>query len=126
MRNRKHQSLARRKLKSRICLSCACVISEFFFFFLLESLLQNRSSFLHGRKPAGNVPIYALVKKCIGDSVSMTITKEESTRLKGLTSSDEGIMFNKPIETNNVPGINAFAQQYKNFIIHVYTWAFYI
>ncbi|KAJ8684299.1 hypothetical protein QAD02_020091 [Eretmocerus hayati] len=27
-------------------------------------LLENQTSFLHGRKPAGNVPIYALVKNC--------------------------------------------------------------
>lgn len=32
---------------------------------LTESLLKNRSSFLYGRKPAGTVPVYALVKNCI-------------------------------------------------------------
>ncbi|XP_071628040.1 uncharacterized protein [Temnothorax longispinosus] len=31
----------------------------------VESLLKNRSSFLYGRKPAGTVPVYALVKKCV-------------------------------------------------------------
>lgn len=29
-----------------------------------ESLLRNESSFLYGKEPAGNVPIYALVKDC--------------------------------------------------------------
>ncbi|XP_011864946.1 PREDICTED: uncharacterized protein LOC105560431 [Vollenhovia emeryi] len=31
----------------------------------VESLLKNRSSFLYGRKPAGTVPVYALVKNCL-------------------------------------------------------------
>ncbi|KAL7300139.1 hypothetical protein TKK_0007141 [Trichogramma kaykai] len=34
----------------------------------LKLLLQNKSSFLHGRRPAGEVPIYALVKNCLQGS----------------------------------------------------------
>ncbi|XP_023313954.1 uncharacterized protein LOC106649126 [Trichogramma pretiosum] len=34
----------------------------------LQLLLQNKSSFLHGRRPAGEVPIYALVKNCLQGS----------------------------------------------------------
>ncbi|KYN13032.1 PREDICTED: uncharacterized protein LOC108766935 [Trachymyrmex cornetzi] len=41
----------------------------------VESLLQNRSSFLYGRKPAGTVPIYALVKNCISKDMRLRAAK---------------------------------------------------
>ncbi|XP_023246281.1 uncharacterized protein LOC106647653 [Copidosoma floridanum] len=70
----------------------------------LQSLLQNRSSFLHGRKPAGNVPIYALVKNCMADHSPATESSATSTT-KGTKKPDlivEEFLF-KPVETNNVP-----------------------
>lgn len=43
------------------------------------SLLKNRSSFLYGRKPAGNVPVYALVKNCIPRDIWRECTYNVST-----------------------------------------------
>ncbi|XP_077266854.1 uncharacterized protein LOC143899924 [Temnothorax americanus] len=42
----------------------------------VESLLKNRSSFLYGRKPAGTVPVYALVKKCVSRDARLRSAKD--------------------------------------------------
>ncbi|XP_070169032.1 uncharacterized protein [Polyergus mexicanus] len=46
----------------------------------IESLLKNQSSFLYGRKPAGTVPVYALVKNCVSRDawLHMKKTKQSS------------------------------------------------
>jgi len=49
---------------------------------LTESLLKNRSSFLYGRKPAGTVPIYALVKNCITRNARLRAAKDKTPMLK--------------------------------------------
>jgi len=47
--------------------------------FLTESLLRNQSSFLYGRKPAGTVPVYALVKNCVSKDAWLRIKKTKRT-----------------------------------------------
>ncbi|XP_024886992.1 uncharacterized protein LOC112464304 [Temnothorax curvispinosus] len=42
----------------------------------VESLLKNRSSFLYGRKPAGTVPVYALVKKCVSKDARLRSARD--------------------------------------------------
>lgn len=42
---------------------------------MTESLLKNQSSFLYGRKPAGTVPVYALVKNCVSRDAWLRIKK---------------------------------------------------
>lgn len=77
--------------------------------FSSESLLQNRSSFLHGRKPAGNVPIYALVKNCL-PKTSLSYPLDNSLELDEARPALAGSLqlvddfAANPIETNSVPG----------------------
>lgn len=49
-------------------------------FTLTEILLRNRSSFLYGRKPAGTVPIYAVIKNCAIPDVSTDAIKIRNER----------------------------------------------
>ncbi|KAG7200595.1 hypothetical protein KM043_001154 [Ampulex compressa] len=56
----------------------------------VELLLRNRSSFLYGRKPAGGVPIYALVKNCDvqgvpgdGSTYEDEVTERKAPRKRG-------------------------------------------
>lgn len=85
-----------------------CTLNLFRFLMLCtESLLQNRSSFLHGREPAGNVPIYALVKNCLPKTSLLPVDNgleldETRPGLAGNLLIDEFPV--NPIETNNVPG----------------------
>lgn len=44
---------------------------------MIETLLKNQSSFIYGRKPAGTVPVYALVKNCVFRDVRLRITKNK-------------------------------------------------
>ncbi|XP_043266024.1 uncharacterized protein LOC122405393 [Colletes gigas] len=84
----------------------------------VETLLRNRSSFLYGRKPAGSVPVYTVIKNCVDPSEastdamnSMAAREEKKLRRKG---SDASIRsqnalqlddFGSPmILTNDVPG----------------------
>ncbi|XP_026668405.1 uncharacterized protein LOC108623858 isoform X2 [Ceratina calcarata] len=45
----------------------------------VEILLRNRSSFLYGRKPAGTVPVYAVIKNCAVPDASMDMINLKST-----------------------------------------------
>ncbi|KZC12389.1 PREDICTED: uncharacterized protein LOC107190591 [Dufourea novaeangliae] len=83
----------------------------------VEVLLRNRSSFLYGRKPAGSVPVYALIKNCIQletstDSVGSNIIRDEK-RLRRNGGADSAVHSRNVIQddfgtsmilTNDLPG----------------------
>lgn len=62
--------------------------------FLIESLLKNQSSFLYGRKPAGTVPVYALVKNCVSRDawLHMKKTKHTSKSEQNTLLQDSGLL----------------------------------
>ncbi|KAK9295643.1 hypothetical protein QLX08_010072 [Tetragonisca angustula] len=82
----------------------------------VEVLLRNRSSFLYGRKPAGTVPVYAVIKNCVAPDVSAhminlkTVRDERKSRKKG----DETLIASRNVQiddfgssmilTNDLPG----------------------
>ncbi|XP_076630064.1 uncharacterized protein LOC143346144, partial [Colletes latitarsis] len=60
----------------------------------VETLLRNRSSFLYGRKPAGSVPVYTVIKNCVDpleastDAINSMVAREEKRlRRKGSDAS---------------------------------------
>ncbi|KAL0114705.1 hypothetical protein PUN28_011780 [Cardiocondyla obscurior] len=74
----------------------------------VESLLKNRSSFLYGRKPAGTVPVYALVKNCVSRD-----TRPRAARNKPMLNAaftpvlqDPGL-FQAQRQTDNINNIRA-------------------
>ncbi|XP_050449143.1 uncharacterized protein LOC126850317 [Cataglyphis hispanica] len=60
----------------------------------IESLLKNQSSFLYGRKPAGTVPVYALVKNCVSRDawLHMKKTKHTSKSERNMLLQDSGLL----------------------------------
>ncbi|CAK9795635.1 Vacuolar protein sorting-associated protein 62 [Anthophora plagiata] len=83
----------------------------------VEILLGNRSSFLYGRKPAGAVPVYAVIKNCaFSDASTNTINlkntrDERKSRRKGdemLIGSRNAVqiddLMSSMILTNDLPG----------------------
>lgn len=75
---------------------------------LAELLLQNRSSFLHGRKPAGDVPIYALVKNCLHDN------DDNAWMINNNVLIDD---FVNHVDTNNLPGECCFFYSFLSRLI---------
>ncbi|KYN40824.1 hypothetical protein ALC56_04714 [Trachymyrmex septentrionalis] len=77
----------------------------------IESLLQNRSSFLYGRRPAGTVPVYALVKNCISKDMrlraarNMPILKTSVKRNAFTLIQDPGFLAQR--QTNSVSDLRA-------------------
>ncbi|XP_029047636.2 uncharacterized protein LOC114878232 isoform X2 [Osmia bicornis bicornis] len=45
-----------------------------------EILLRNRSSFLYGRKPAGTVPVYAVIKNCATSDTTINVINLKTIR----------------------------------------------
>nr|XP_012153425.1 PREDICTED: uncharacterized protein LOC100883643 isoform X2 [Megachile rotundata] len=81
----------------------------------VETLLKNRSSFLYGRKPAGTVPVYTVIKSCTTSEISTdtinskTIRDERKSRRKGRTlivarNALQVDDFGSMILTNDLPG----------------------
>ncbi|KAG5345009.1 VPS62 protein, partial [Acromyrmex heyeri] len=77
----------------------------------IESLLQNRSSFLYGRRPAGAVPVYALVKNCISKDMrlraarNMPMLKTSVERNVFTLIQDPGFLAQR--QTNSVSDLRA-------------------
>lgn len=72
---------------------------------MAESLLKNQSSFLYGRKPAGAVPVYALVKSCVSRDMRLRLTKNKpilkKKRNAGTLLQDPGILSQQQIVGTN-------------------------
>ncbi|XP_034179660.1 uncharacterized protein LOC117604074 isoform X2 [Osmia lignaria lignaria] len=45
-----------------------------------EILLRNRSSFLYGKKPAGTVPVYAVIKNCAASDTTINVINLKTIR----------------------------------------------
>ncbi|KAL6446252.1 hypothetical protein ACFW04_001100 [Cataglyphis niger] len=71
----------------------------------IESLLKNQSSFLYGRKPAGTVPVYALVKNCVSRDawLHMKKTKHTSKSEQNMLLQDSGFLSQRQSnDANNI------------------------
>ncbi|XP_011692008.1 PREDICTED: uncharacterized protein LOC105452525 [Wasmannia auropunctata] len=78
----------------------------------VESLLKNRSSFLYGRKPAGTVPVYALVKNCVSKDAQLRAARNNTPRMP--RASEERNAFTLQQD----PGLSAQRQTAANSINH--------
>ncbi|XP_018398085.1 PREDICTED: uncharacterized protein LOC108776075 [Cyphomyrmex costatus] len=65
----------------------------------VESLLQNRSSFLYGRRPAGTVPVYALVKNCISKDTRLRTARNNTPMLKAFEERNAFTLLQDPFLT---------------------------
>ncbi|XP_024944647.1 uncharacterized protein LOC107271658 isoform X2 [Cephus cinctus] len=101
----------------------------------VELLLQNRSSFLYGRKPAGTVPIYALVKSCTalgrfskairsGWSRTNSVRSEDLNILTGVQNND---LLSKESSMDSYEEDNFIfdKRRYRKLHFHVTYWMFY-
>ncbi|XP_020298943.1 putative vacuolar protein sorting-associated protein TDA6 isoform X2 [Pseudomyrmex gracilis] len=91
------------------------------------SLLKNRSSFLYGRKPAGTVPVYALVKNCVSDArmaskqiIKNKMNTDTSNDLKTQMTVRDQV---QQITKSQVEKISENSYQKLHF--HVTYWMFY-
>lgn len=62
--------------------------------------MKNESSFLYGKEPAGNVPIYALVKNCY-NSHSLSLSSSSSVTLNPLINDKQTIKSNRALPTHD-------------------------
>ncbi|KAK0088546.1 hypothetical protein PV325_011607 [Microctonus aethiopoides] len=112
----------------------------------IETLLMNESSFLYGKQPDGNVPVYALVKNCINLPISTSsssatinsfiIDRKRIKQHRAFIPRDENNDINASIQNNEVATTKVKANHgemtlisdentFRKLHFHVTYWMFY-